>query len=136
MTFLNNAHHSSPAYNYSRYFSLDAWAERNLPFLIVPKPSKREKALGLAGAKPHHTTKPIDIMCYLITMGSRPGDKVLDSFSGSGTTGIAARKLGRRFIGIELVPKYFRAARKRMDAWKELYDRSTAADDGFGASIG
>jgi site-specific DNA-methyltransferase (adenine-specific) len=109
---------NSPAHNYSRYFSLDAWAEYNLPFLIVPKPSKHERNLGLDGANPHPTMKPIDIMCYLITMGSRPGDKVLDCFSGSGTTGIAARKLGRRFIGIERDPVYFEAAKRRMDAWK------------------
>jgi site-specific DNA-methyltransferase (adenine-specific) len=107
----------STAENYSSYFSLDAWAERNLPFLIVPKPSKREKKLGLDGANPHCTIKPIQLMSYLITMGSRPGDVVLDCFLGSGTTGIAARRLGRRFIGIEIDPGYFQAAKKRMDAW-------------------
>jgi DNA modification methylase len=132
---LNNADHNSPAYNFSRYFSLDAWA-RNLPFLIVPKPSKREKTLGLDGANPHCTVKPIDLMCYLITMGSRPGQTVLDCFGGSFTTGIAARLLGRRFIGVEINPVYFTAGKKRMEAWKKLYDSRAAAEKGFGALVG
>jgi site-specific DNA-methyltransferase (adenine-specific) len=104
---------------YSRFFSLDAWAERTLPFLIVPKPSQREKNHGLEGANPHGTVKPIQLMSYLITMGSRPGDTVLDCFLGSGTTGIAAAQLDRRFIGIELDPQYFETAKKRIDAWKD-----------------
>jgi hypothetical protein len=104
---------------YSGFFSLDAWAERTLPFLIVPKPSKREKNYGLEGANPHCTVKPIQLMSYLITMGSRPGDTVLDCFLGSGTTGIAAAQLRRRFIGIEREPVYFRAAKRRMEAWKD-----------------
>ena len=111
--------------NYSRYFSLDAWAEHNVPFLIVPKPGKREKTLGLDGANPHCTIKPVDLMGYLITMGSRPRETVLDCFGGVFSTGIAARKLGRRFIGIEIDPAYFTAGRKRLTAWKKLHDSRT-----------
>jgi DNA modification methylase len=106
--------------SYSRFFSLDAWAQRNLPFLIVPKASKKEKDAGCeslhehkivsmatcngTSGKPssitkgrntrrrniHPTVKPIKLMSYLITMGSREGDIVLDPFCGSGTTGVAA----------------------------------------------
>ena len=124
--------------SYSRYFSLDAWAEKNLPdsvkrtfpFMIVPKASKSEKNAGLdeleekvveclqgnkdgsinkrtngkpSRAKNHHSTvKPIKLMSYLITIGSRPGDVILDPFVGSGTTAVAAAILDRRYIGIEL----------------------------------
>jgi len=45
-------------------------------------------------------------MSYLITLGSRPGDVVLDPFAGSGTTLLAARLLNRSSIGFELSPEY------------------------------
>ena len=45
---------------------------------------------------------------------------ILDPFMGSGTTGVAALKLGRKFIGIEIEPKYFSVACKRIEeAWKQ-----------------
>ena len=56
----------------------------------------------------------LTLMSYLITMGSRKGDVVLDPFCGSGTTCIAAHKLQRRSIGIELNPEYFRIAQARL----------------------
>ena len=49
-----------------------------------------------------------------------PGETILDPFMGSGTTGVACAKLGRKFIGIELEPKYFDIACKRIEeAWKQ-----------------
>ena len=49
-----------------------------------------------------------------------PGETILDPFMGSGTTGVAAVKLGRKFIGIEIEPKYFDIACKRIsDALKQ-----------------
>jgi len=103
---------------YSRFFSLDAWTQKNLPFLIVPKASKKEKNAGLQNREKqnnnHPTVKPIKLMSYLITMGSRKGDIVLDPFCGSGTTLLAARLLGRKFIGIELETKYYEIAKERL----------------------
>lgn len=98
---------------FSRYFSLDKWAERNLPFLIVPKPTRSEKDRGLNGRNIHPTVKPMQLMSYLITLGSRPGDLVLDPFAGSGTTGAAARSLGRSCISIERDPEYAKIAMER-----------------------
>jgi site-specific DNA-methyltransferase (adenine-specific) len=125
--------------SYSRFFSLDAWTQRNLPFLIVPKASKKEKDAGCEklpiklkddrtdaakgsmvekGLQPsrnnHPTVKPIKLMSYLIIMGSREGDFVLDPFCGAGTTLLAARLLGRKFIGIELEEKYYEIAFERL----------------------
>jgi DNA modification methylase len=62
----------------------------------------------------HPTVKPIKLMSYLITLGSRPGDTVLDPFMGSGTTGIAAKELKREFIGIEREEEYLAIANARV----------------------
>ena len=105
--------------DYSRFYSLDAWAERNLPFLIVPKAAKKEKNLGL-DKNDHPTVKPIKLMSYLITMGSRSGDTILDPFAGSGTTGCAAITLGRKYILIEKDPEYIKIIKARLKYWSSL----------------
>jgi site-specific DNA-methyltransferase (adenine-specific) len=105
--------------DFSRFFSLDAWAEKNLPFLIVRRASTKERSKGLEkmSMKNHHpTVKPIALMAYLVTMGSRPGDVVLDPFMGSGSTCIAAKILDRRYIGIELDQEYVEIAKARLAA--------------------
>ncbi len=102
--------------SYSRYFDLDKWAEKTLPFLIVPKASKSEKG----EFNGHPTVKPLRLMSYLITMGSRPNDIVLDPFSGSGTTCLAAKQLGRQYLGIELSEEYATIARKRLESISSL----------------
>jgi len=85
-----------------------------LPFIICPKASKSEKtAKGKIECK-HPTVKPLKLMSYLITLGSREGDTVLDPFMGSGTTGVAAKQLNRKFIGIEKQPDYIEIARARI----------------------
>jgi site-specific DNA-methyltransferase (adenine-specific) len=64
----------------------------------------------------HPTQKPVKLMLWLVELISNPGDWILDPFMGSGTTGVAAIKLGRKFIGIERDAGYFEAARKRIEA--------------------
>jgi site-specific DNA-methyltransferase (adenine-specific) len=54
-------------------------------------------------------------MARFIQWHTRPGGLVLDPFMGSGTTGIAAVQLGRRFMGIELDPHWFGVAKKRIE---------------------
>lgn len=65
----------------------------------------------------HPTVKPIALMSYLITIGSREKDIVLDPFMGSGSTGISAVLTNRRFVGYEIQEDYFRIASKRVSAW-------------------
>lgn len=140
--------------SFSRYFSLDKWAQRTFPFLIVPKASKTEKNRGLEGMlakdggtlaqdewskenfgnagtgrkkQNHHPTcKPIKLMAYLVTLGSREGDVVLDPFVGTGTTCIAAKELGRDYIGIELELGYVEIAHCRLKAVAPFFDTEAA----------
>ena len=66
----------------------------------------------------HPTQKPVALMEYLIKTYTLPGDTVLDFTMGSGSTGVAAKKLGRNFIGIELEAEYFEIAQNRInDTW-------------------
>jgi len=120
---------------------------KTFPFIIEPKASKGEKNEGLGGfeekvgtvgnkwtdqdyrrgdTKPttkrkniHPTVKPVDLFSYLITLGSREGDLVLDPFCGSGTTGIAAKLLHRDFIGIDNNADYCEIARARLLATQD-----------------
>ncbi|MES2295239.1 MAG: site-specific DNA-methyltransferase [Pseudomonadota bacterium] len=63
----------------------------------------------------HPTEKPVELMRYWIGNSSAPGQVVLDPFMGSGTTGVAALKLGRRFFGIEQDPDWFDIACRRIE---------------------
>ncbi len=63
----------------------------------------------------HPTQKPEKLFAKLILASSNPGDVVLDPFLGSGTTSVVAKKLGRRYIGIELEPRYCVWAEQRLE---------------------
>ncbi|HLW81600.1 MAG TPA: DNA methyltransferase [Candidatus Acidoferrales bacterium] len=67
-----------------------------------------------SGSKLHPTQKPLCVLTPLIRCFSRPGDLVLDSFCGSGSTLLAAKLQNRRLIGIELEPGYCEIARERL----------------------
>jgi modification methylase len=68
------------------------------------------------GKKLHPTQKPEALLARVIVASSRPDDLVLDPFCGSGTTGAVAKRLGRRFIGIEREGAYAAAAQTRIAA--------------------
>ena len=63
----------------------------------------------------HPTQKPVALMEYLIKTYTNEGETVLDFTMGSGTTGVACKNLGRKFIGIEMDDKYFDIAKKRIE---------------------
>ena len=71
---------------------------------------------GSDGNEHHTTQKPVNLMRYLVNASTEPGQRVLDSFCGSGTTGVACAELGRDFCGIEIDPGYCAIARKRIEA--------------------
>lgn len=130
--------------SFSRYFDLDNWwinkindlpkeVQKTFPFLIVAKPSKSEKNKGLNNlpkkkrkkpqptANTHPTVKSITLMSYLVTLGSRKKDIILDPFVGSGTTAIACKMLRRRYIGIDISREYLLIASKRLQAVERSY---------------
>tara|TARA_X000001382_G_scaffold29243_1_gene18682 strand:+ start:869 stop:2209 length:1341 start_codon:yes stop_codon:yes gene_type:complete len=65
----------------------------------------------------HPTVKPVALMKYLIQLVTPPGGKVLDPFTGSGSTGMAAVEADMCFTGCELDPNYVAIANKRIEAW-------------------
>jgi site-specific DNA-methyltransferase (adenine-specific) len=67
----------------------------------------------------HPTVKPLALMEYLVKLVSREGQVVLDPFMGSGTTGMACKKLDREFIGIEMMPEYMEIAKARIEGVKK-----------------
>ncbi len=81
-----------------------------------------ERIKGADGAKTHPTQKPAALLHRILIGATNPGDVVLDPFFGSGTTGAAAKYLGRRFIGIERDKAYIAAAKKRIAKVKPLED--------------
>ena len=115
--------------DYSRYFSLDEWFSKNLeslpepvqqtfPFMIVPKASRSEKDNGL-DRNIHPTVKPLTLMNYLVTLGSRKGDVVLEPFAGSGTTALACVAQERDYIAIEREQEYYEIAKARLEKVEE-----------------
>jgi len=77
----------------------------------LPTPPKSEKLHGS-----HPTQKPISLLERVLQCASSPGDVVLDPFSGSGTTGVAAVNLGRRYLGFEREAEYADLSRRRIIA--------------------
>lgn len=63
----------------------------------------------------HPTQKPVALCEYMIQTYSKDGQTIMDNCMGSGTTGVAAKRLQRKFIGIELEPKYFQIAKQRIE---------------------
>ena len=87
---------------------------------LFPICSGAERLREECGRKTHPTQKPEALLHRLILASSHEGDVVLDPFLGSGTTAVAAKRLGRRFIGIERDQTYAHAAEARLDALSAL----------------
>lgn len=138
----------------SRYFQQTAWDWEldGASFQYVPKPSKAERNFGLGDAEErrqadrvrddgpggdnprnrsntakknfHPTVKPVALMQHLVRLVTPPGGTVLDPFTGSGTTGVAAMLEGFDFVGVEMSDEYAeQIARPRIGKAKELAER-------------
>ena len=77
-----------------------------------------DPVMGYAGK--HPCEKPLPLLTQILGVSTRGGNVILDPFMGSGTTGVACAKLGRRFIGCEIEPRYFDIACRRIeDAYRQ-----------------
>lgn len=85
---------------------------------LIPLCGGPERLRDGDGRKAHPTQKPEALLHRILLATTRPGEMVLDPFFGTGTTGAVARRLGRRFIGIERDPGYIALARRRIAAVK------------------
>jgi modification methylase len=81
---------------------------------VLPICSGQERAKDEDGVKAHPTQKPEALLYRILLACTKPGDVVLDPFFGTGTTGAVARRLGRRWIGIEREPSYVQVAKQRI----------------------
>lgn len=97
----------------------------------MARPAKLFRRHVVSFSKEHPTQKPLELMQWCITQLPASTRTILDPFMGSGTTGVAAVKAGRKFVGIELEPAYFDIACKRVqeainapDMFVELEKRS------------
>lgn len=86
----------------------------------LPAIGRWEKSQGK-----HPTQKPLSVLTRIILASTDPGDWILDPFSGSGTTGIAANLCGRRFAGIEQEEDFCRMSKARRE---EIEDSARRAD--------
>jgi modification methylase len=87
---------------------------------LLPICTGEERIRDEAGNKGHPTQKPEALLHRILLASTKPGDVVLDPFFGSGTTGAAAKRLGRRFIGIERDEGYVALAKKRIAAVRPI----------------
>ncbi|WP_026597088.1 site-specific DNA-methyltransferase [Methylobacterium sp. 77] len=87
---------------------------------FIPLCTGDERLKGADGQKVHPTQKPEALLARTLLSATNAGDVVLDPFFGTGTTGAVAKRLGRRFIGIERETVYADAARARIEAVEPL----------------
>jgi len=85
---------------------------RSVWSITTPRPSK--KKFGK-----HPTQKPLDLLKRIVLASTNKGDLVLDPFTGSSTTGIAAHMLGRKFVGVDLEKEYLDVSIKRFEDLKK-----------------
>ena len=106
-----------------------AWSSQNNAARVF----NYARALAMQDGKQHPTQKPIALMKWCIEQCKNNPQTIFDPFMGSGTTGVAAVQMGRKFIGIEREPKYFEIACKRIEDAQRTFDMfgfngTTAAD--------
>jgi site-specific DNA-methyltransferase (adenine-specific) len=88
--------------NYRLTHPSNIWTDLSVPFWSMPENTD------------HPTQKPEKLLAKIVLASSRPNDLIFDPFLGSGTTSVVAKKLGRRYAGIELDPTYCSLTEKRL----------------------
>ena len=104
---------TSYTFNYAAMKALNDDLQMRSDWLI-PLCTGAERLKDAAGRKAHSTQKPEALLHRIVLAASKPGDLVLDPFLGSGTTAAVAKRLRRRYLGIERNPDYADLARRRL----------------------
>lgn len=104
-----------PTFNYAAMKALNDGVQMRSDWTL-PICTGGERLKDAEGKKAHPTQKPEALLHRVLLSTTNPGDVVLDPFFGTGTTGAAAKRLGRHYIGIERDPSYLEVARNRLDA--------------------
>lgn len=104
--------------NSKHYFNYNLMKELNgnkqmKDVWVGPLTKKSEKWAGK-----HPTQKPEYLLEKIILSSTRKGDKILDPFVGSGTTGVVAKRLNRNFVGIDFEEEYLKIARRRLEVFE------------------
>ena len=108
-------------YNYDHYcgksnhVNYDKIKKRYDPDFVQPSDILEFNVVPNRNGKLHPTQKPVELLEYLIKTYSNEGDVVLDTFMGSGSSGVACINTNRDFIGYELNQEYFQIADKRLE---------------------
>ncbi len=118
---------SKYTFNYQAMKSLNDDVQMRSDWLF-PLYTGAERVKREDGKKAHPTQKPEALLHRVLLAATKPGDLVLDPFLGTGTTGAVAKRLGRRFIGIEREKEYAKIAHARIEAVEP------AAPEDFAAS--
>ena len=114
MIWASKSEKAKYTFNYKTMKSLNDELQMRSDWLI-PICGGQER-LKDGGKKAHPTQKPEALLYRVMLASTKPGDVVLDPFFGTGTTGAVARRLGRKWLGIEREKRYCRVARERIDA--------------------
>jgi modification methylase len=104
---------SKYTFNYEAMKALNDGIQMRSDWLI-PLCTGGERLKNAEGDKAHPTQKPEALLHRVMVASTRPGDVVLDPFFGTGTTGAVAKRLGRRWVGIEREPEYIAVAERRL----------------------
>ena len=105
------------------YFDYKAMKNGHFPKDFIKKPDLQMRSVWAINTTPpeekkfgrHPTQKPLALLNRIITASTKESDVILDPFMGSGTSGVSAVSLGRKFIGIDNTPEYVELARKRLE---------------------
>lgn len=106
------------------YFNYDAMKNGDFPKDFIKKPHTQMRSVWAISTPQasekyygkHPTQKPLALLERIISASTQPGALILDPFMGSGTTGVAAIKLNRKFVGIDIESSYVELAAKRISA--------------------
>ena len=107
--------------SWSKVNTMPSMSDMELAWTNFDKPAKQYRSMRNGWNREHPTEKPVGLMKWILYNYTHEGDTILDPFMGSGTTGVACVQTGRNFIGIEIEPKYFEIAERRIhDAQQQM----------------